>query len=366
MQASLSAKKKSNSLAGDNFHVRTRSRHRQQQHQKQRRKIAKLLQRVPICEIIEFCQLEEREVTKLLSKTWQVEELLSRQRFFFDLCSEDPEFPFMEFHSNVDYRQRYIQLLTTHHKRSPFHKSNDESESCNKFNDEYTISFVGMINDPAEGLTQVFQDTVLATMEGNSLCFDLEFDEDDLPVVDFSLGTSQLQIWIERKSDHKMGLFGTHTGLFASFSGFEPDGTVFSHNHEDTGVGDDFHGGHGWWWSRGESGMEEHYSWSNRRENYDFGTDSFEYAFRQPEPQDILEGIDEADGDAIDAAYEQWYEKTTESLRRVKIVYKQRASNANDYHNYVYHQYMYDEPAEPEPFKPSELDSLFVPNVRWI
>ena len=346
----------------------------QHEAQKQRTTNSSFNPRIPISEIVKFCGAKEREIAKLFSKTWKEEELRSRPRFFFTMCSEDPELPHQEFHSTIDYRERYIQLQTDRHKKLPVEFSMGSNKALEKFNAEYTVSLVGLFEDPIEGLTQLFQETVIAMVQngphnGRALCFDLEFDED---VVVHPLSTScSLQIWIRRDSDCKMALFGTHTNIFATFEGFEPDGQLseIGYDRDELGFGHEFHGGYGSWYSREEYHEgEEEYKWFEPVKGYEFGTDSFEYAFRAPEPQEILvvdeELNEDEQDDANDAAYEKWSETQRElprHLRRLKLVYNQRKFDPEPQHHY-----MYADPPEPQPFKPCKLFSVFTPNVRWI
>ena len=170
-----------------------------------------------------------------------------------------------------------------------------------------------------------------------------------------------------------MALFGTHTDIFANFEGFEPDGELsdsFGYGSDELGFGHEFHGGYGSWYSRQDYHEgEEEYKWFKTVKGYEFGTDSFEYAFRAPEPQDILvvdEDLNEGEqDDANEAAYEKWWETQRElprHLRRLKLVYNQRKADPEESHHWMYDG---DFP-EPIPFKPCKLFSVFMPNVRWI
>lgn len=321
--------------------------------------------RIPVSEIIGFCNPEERDIARMLSKTWSEDELRSRQLFFFTLCSVDPELPYIgEFHNNIDYKKRWVEVEKNIAKNKPFDpiESLSKSEVLEKFNNEYTVSLVGTFDHPDEGIVQLFQDTVLATTDRRgALCFDLEFDEDDeddedgLPVV---RGSCTLQIWIERNLDHKVGLFGTHADIFDEFEGFTSEGTLDQMERE---VADGFHGGYWGFYDDEESRDQEEYNWYNR-DRHEFGTESFMYAFQPPEPQDIFEGIDQEDDEAIEAAYEKWDSEAQGHLplplRRLRLVYKQRRLSDGGCCGY--------EEIDPINFKPSEMFSRFVPNVRWI
>jgi hypothetical protein len=348
-----------------------------------------LLARLPISEVLNCLEPNDRELSALISKTWNSEELLTRNLYYFEKLSALPTCPSQVKSSSIDYRARYYGVIGSNLE---YEDSDDDDEDDKRFKLEefrrnYKVLIIGTLNDSEdvsedvseEGDTEVtelqlFQHEAIITVhESESLI--LEFDTPSDPVAvprrrfhGRFLHSLNLSVWIVDKEDNKMFLFWEQPNVLALWPGFNHQGLATEEDFDDERQfegGDGFDGGfvtsH---YDLGSSGrLNGKAPWHDSKQ-FEIYSGEIHYKFQKPILPNLPTlgiGMNE---DAQDLAIDEWYraqDETDHLLVRLKMMFNKKDKDCHHDH-YFHDYYMYDEPEKP--YTLSDLnDSLR--NIDW-